>query len=142
MPRPKKQPDAPQPTNATPEAPQPKARANGREGVRVNKMDLVRKALKRLGNDAKPKRIQGYLKKRYGLEMSNDMISTYKGNILKKAAGESRIIPQPEAAAPRPAKEPASNGGDIRIEEVRAVKELADKIGAEKVRALVDVLYQ
>jgi hypothetical protein len=104
-------------------------------------MDLVRKALRRLGNDAKPKRIQGYLKKRYGLEMSNDMISTYKGSILKKAAGESREAAQPEAVSGTPAeKERAS--GVISVEELRAVKEVADRLGAGKVRELVDVLFQ
>ena len=41
------------------------------------------------------------------------MISTYKGSILKKAAGESRLIP-------KPVKEEA-NGG-INIKDVRAVK--------------------
>jgi hypothetical protein len=142
MPRPKKQPEAPQQTKETPDAVQPEAEANGQEGGRrVNKMDLVRKALKRLGNDTKPKRIQAYLKKRYGLEISADMISNYKGSILKKAVGESRLIPQSEAEAPPPAKEQAVSGG-LSIEEVRAVKELADKIGAGKVRELVDVLYQ
>ena len=103
MPRPKKRPDTQEQANQTQDTPKPETRTNGQEGgVRVNKMDLVRKALRRLGNDAKPKRIQGYLKKRYGLEMSNDMISTYKGNILKKAAGESRIIPNPKRRHPGP----------------------------------------
>jgi hypothetical protein len=130
MARPKKQADAAKSEAGT----------NGQGGVRVNKMELVRKALKKLGGGAKPKRIQGYLQKRYGLEMSNDMVAKYKSSILKKAAGQSRVTPPPEVA-PRPAKAKAANGG-VRVEDVRAVKELADKIGAEKVRAVMDVLYQ
>jgi hypothetical protein len=142
MPRPKKQTDAPQQTNGTPDTAQPDAVTNGQEGVRrVNKMQMVRKALKKLGNDAKPLRIQAYLKKWHGLEISADMISNYKGSILRKARGESGPAQEPEAAAPIALKEQASGGG-IRIEEVRAVKKLADRLGAGKVRELVDVLYQ
>jgi hypothetical protein len=143
MARPKKQPDAPHQTTGSPDATQPEPKENGPQGgVRVNKMDLVRKALKRLGPDAKPKRIQGYLQKRYRVEISADMISNYKGSILKKAAAQSGVTRQPDVVEATPANpERASNGG-LSIEEIRAVKELADKLGAGKVRELVEVLYQ
>jgi hypothetical protein len=143
MARPKKQPDAPHQTTGSPDAAQPEAKENGREGgVRVNKMDLVRKALKRLGSDAKPKRIQGYLLKRYRVEISADVISNYKGSILKKAAAQSSVTRQPDVVGSTPANpERASNGG-ISVDDVRAVKSLADKIGAGKVQELVDVLFQ
>jgi hypothetical protein len=97
-------------------------------------------ALRRLGNDAKPKRIQGYLKKRYGLEMSADMLSNYKSSILKKA-GDSRVVTQTQAVADAPAEKVRASGG-ISVDEIRAVKEVADRLGAGKVRQLVDVLYQ
>jgi hypothetical protein len=137
MPRPKKRPDTQEQANQTPDA-QTEAEANG--GVRVNKMEQVRKALRRLGNDAKPKRIQGYLRKRFLLEMSTDMISTYKGSILKKQAGEGREA-QPEAVVEATTTTETASGG-ISVEELRAVKEVVDRIGADKVKQLVDVLYQ
>jgi hypothetical protein len=40
-----------------------------------------------------------------------------------------------------PARKEAASGG-VSIEDVRAVKELADRLGPAKVRALIDVLYQ
>jgi hypothetical protein len=131
MPRKKKHADAPQSQAAT----------NGREGGGVNKMDLVRKALGKLGDNAAPKEIQDYLKKAFGVEMNTKFISTYKGSILKKAAGKSRLTRSPEPAAAPPAKKEAASGG-VSIEDVRAVKELADRLGPAKVRALMDVLYQ
>ncbi len=141
MPRTKKQADAPRAGNGTPESNHTEAGGNGREGGRVNKMEIVRKALAKLGNDAKPKAMHDYILKTYQVEIGTDIISNYKGLILRKAAGESRLTPSPEPAAPPSAKKEAANGG-ISIEDVRAVKELADRIGAEKVRALMEVLYQ
>jgi hypothetical protein len=117
------------------------AATNSEEGGRVNKMEIVRKALGKLGDKAKPKEMHAYILKTYKVEIGTDTISNYKGLILRKAAGESRLNPSPEPAAAPPAKKEAVNGG-VNIEDVRAVKELADRIGAAKVRALMEVLYQ
>ncbi len=119
--------------------------SNGEEqssGRRVNKMDCVRKALSTLGHDALPKAIAKHLVKKHGLEMSLKMISTYKSKLLKEM-GES-ASPHPSApTAPVPAaRTKPTVGGSIQLDEIRAVKELADRIGVARVRDLMGVLYQ
>jgi hypothetical protein len=92
-----------------------------------------------LGNDAKPKRIQGFVKERFGIDMTNDHVSVCKKGILKQGRGKDKpaaatpgdqepaatkpAVPRPAAVqkstarkrsipAPRlkPAREPGGNG--------------------------------
>ena len=108
----------------------PRSRTNS---AGISKMEGVRRALGDLGSDAKPLKIKDYLDK-HGIEMSASMISNYKSHLSRKAAGSSRIT---RKAAGR------LTGGvstEITLEEVRAVKQLADRIGADKVRRLAEVL--
>jgi len=107
----------------------------------INKMDCVRQALANLGHDATTKELQDFLKKTFNLDMDAKMLSSYKGSILKKAAGPSALIRQPAPTPPTPLKAVATNGG-ISVEDIRAVKELVGRIGADNVRELVDVLYE
>ena len=117
----------------------PQGGANGRTaGGRINKMECMRQALVTLGNDARPLEILGHLKKAFGLTMSTKMISTYKGNILKNQARRSAPMRSPVVMAVAPA--PARRAGGI--DDARAVKELADRIGPEEVRDWLDVLYR
>ena len=123
----------------------------GASGGRVNKMDLVRQAIKDLGGEATPKDLQDFLRDRFDVEMDKRVLSSYKTLILKKAAGQSSVIQQP--VIQKPAVEPTSSAptavrkeepinGGISVEDIRDVKELADRLGPNKLRALVDVLYQ
>lgn len=121
----------------------------------INKMDCVRQTLAELGNDAQPKDIQDHLKKKFDLDMDTKMISTYKSSILRDAAKKSGIIRQPAAPAPEPTPAPSktpappkasprvggTNGG-ISVEDIRAVKGLVEKLGAEAVKELAEVLAQ
>jgi hypothetical protein len=134
MPRRKKETTPePQPTDA---APAGNGRRRGIPGV--NMMECVRQALAQLGYDAKPMQIQKHLRRKFKLNMNPKMISTYKGSIVKEAR-QSGLIESP-VARPLPAVV-LSLGGDT-VEEVRAVKELGDKLGADKVKALLELLYQ
>jgi hypothetical protein len=125
-----KQPDAGQ--QDTQQQPQTRGRT-------VSKTEAVKRALDRLGPDAKPLDIQEHIKKRFGLVLPTSLISNYKFTLAKREGGQSRLIPRAKAETP----EPAATGGsaaEITLEDIRAVKALADKIGAEKVRALAQVL--
>ena len=106
----------------------------------INQMECVRQALATLGDDATPKQIDKFLRRRFKLQMNPKMISTYKGSIRKKRAGQSALMSSPAAWAPAPVRRPG--GADDTVEEVRAVKDLGDRLGPDKVRALLDVLYQ
>jgi len=99
-------------------------------------MEGVRRALADLGSDAKPLEIKAFLKREFGINMEPNMISNYK-SMIKSGGNKSGLIRRP-----RGGMAPAIRGanGGFSIEEIQAVKEVADRIGADKVRQLAAVL--
>ena len=100
----------------------------------LTKKEAVERALAELGRDAQPLAIQQHIKERYGLDMERSHISNYKTNLLKQRRTTARkpggrVVAPPHAAA---------NG--FSLDEIRAVKEIVDRIGAEKVRQLAEAL--
>jgi hypothetical protein len=109
----------------------PRNRANG---GKLTKMEGVRRALAELGGyDASPKDIQSFLKSRFGINMDTAMISNYKSAL--KGASKSSMIRKPVG---RPAG--STSARDITLDDVRVVKDVVDKLGADKVRQLAAVL--
>jgi hypothetical protein len=99
----------------------------------INKMEGVRRAMSTLGWDAAPKDIQSFLKSEFAIDMEPSMISNYKSSI--KSSGKSKLIRKPgRSAGARPAEERVS------LDDLRAVKSIVDKVGADKVRRLAEVL--
>jgi hypothetical protein len=109
----------------------PKNRVNGQA---ISKMEAVRRTLAELGNDAMPGAIQKHIKEKFGVQMDPNMISNYKSAI--KSASKSAIIRSPKAFT----KASTKTAGGLTPEDVRAVKELVGKIGADQVRQLAEVL--
>jgi hypothetical protein len=101
-------------------------------GEQISKMEAMRRALAKMGFDAKPVEYQRFIKSKFGLEMTTDMISNYKST-LKATAVTS-------AATPSTPKAETKLAGGFSLDELTAVKALADKIGAEKVRQLAQAL--
>jgi hypothetical protein len=95
----------------------------------------VRQALAVLGTDAKPLQIREHLKAKVGLDLDPKLLSTYKTIAAKQLAKRRGV-----ASAPKEQAAPQTTTGAITVEDVRAVKEILDRLGAEKVRALTDVL--
>jgi hypothetical protein len=115
----------------------------------ISKQEAVRRALAELGNNAKPVEIKPFVKERFGIEMSADHISTAKGTILKKAKGKKkrRRAAKKEAAptapaqpTPRPRTESGKAGDGITLDDIRTVRELLDRVGADRLRALIGLL--
>ncbi|HKI35084.1 MAG TPA: hypothetical protein VKA46_24720 [Gemmataceae bacterium] len=141
MPRgiPKKQPDAQDQQNG----------AGRTKGGRINKLQCVRDALHELGNDAQPRAIQDFLKHRFDLDMNTKFIGTYKGTILRGKSGQSGIMRTPAATAPAEVPVPpkaspqvgGTNGG-ISVDDIRAIKALVDRLGADGVRQVAEVLSE
>jgi hypothetical protein len=77
-----------------------------------------------------------YINSRLGVEMSADHISTSKSSLLK--AGMARK-PGPKSKTVPAAAQTTAQGG-INLEDIRAVEELAERIGADKVCQLAVVL--
>ena len=56
----------------------------------MTKLEAVRQALSELGKDAMPTQIKGFVKERFGLEMTTDHISTAKSDIRRRAGGKGK----------------------------------------------------
>jgi hypothetical protein len=109
----------------------------------ISKMEAVRRAIATLGKDAKPNDILSHIKSEFGITMSYDMASTYKSAALKKKKGKKRGPKPGSKRASAVAAGPTANGhaaGSISLEDITAVKALADRLGAEKVWQLAKVL--
>jgi hypothetical protein len=117
----------------------------------MTKKEAVRRALARLGRDAKPAAIQPFVKKEFGIDMTAAHITTAKGEILRKAAkgkpGPKKAAPSaPKAAAPAataptraPAASKAGNASGVALQDLQAVKDLVGRVGAESLRSLIDL---
>src|SRR5437660_1560452 len=126
--------------NASTQADQDTTRdAHAPNGTAANKMDAVRQALGELGRDAQPADIQGFLKARFGLDMKANMISSYKSSLLRKGAKRGRPGRKPKGEG-APASPPARGAGAISLRDLRALKELADRIGGTKLRELAELV--
>jgi hypothetical protein len=106
----------------------PKNKANG-----MSKMDCMRRALAEMGGEAQNQDIQKFLKSQFSLDMDVKMISGYKTYL--KAASKSAAIRKPGI----PAAAPVVADG-ITLDDIRAVKQVVNKIGADKVRSLAAAL--
>ena len=102
--------------------------AEGGEGV--SQMDMVRSALGELGADAKPQAVHEYIKTKFGKELPKTIISNYKSNLKKRGelggGGASRVR--------------RGGGGSVDIADLETVRGLVNRIGADQVVRLVEVL--
>lgn len=123
----------------------PKAKASQTataNGQTISKMEAMRQVLDAYGTKIKPLEIKDHLKKQFSIDMDTKVISSYKTSILskkkgkkgKKVRGSQATTPQTSPAAP------VSRSGGITLDDIRAVKELADRLGADKLRQLAEVL--
>ena len=134
-------------TNPTPEVEvsetktetQPAQQEKGQ--AQISKMEAVRRSLKKLGKAATPTAIQADVKARFGVEMSTDHVSTYKGDIAKKereqreAKQQAANKPQERPAQAAPAAGPKKSA--LSVEDVLAVKSLVARVGADDLRRLI-----
>jgi hypothetical protein len=116
----------------TAEAQMPRGIPKSKEGI--SKLEGVRRALGELGWQAGNGEIQSFLKSRFAIRMDTTLISNYK-SMIKAQGNKSAMIRQPSRPAPG-----LSVPGGITLDDIRAVKEVVDKVGADKVRQLTEVL--
>ncbi|HKB35663.1 MAG TPA: hypothetical protein VKD72_04365 [Gemmataceae bacterium] len=110
----------------------------------ITKMEAVRRAWRALGKDAKPAQMKGFIKNRFGIDMTTDHISTCKGEIRRKKAARKKQAVTKTAPAQPPAKgAPVPSGksgsGSISIADIQAVKDLVRRVGAGELRTLIDL---
>ena len=135
----KNQPTATPPAaTTTPPTATPPTTASGK----INKLECVRQLIAKYGKAITPTEIVERLKAEYGADINAATASTYKGTILHKKKGKKpgrKPGPKP-AVASASMSDGAKAAGGISLDDIRAVKQLADRLGAEKVRQLAEVL--
>jgi hypothetical protein len=99
----------------------------------ISKMEAVRQAVLNLGREAPLVDVIRFIKKNFKMEIPRAMAYTYKSVALKETAGGGR------GRGRKPGRKPAAVN-TVTLDDIRAVKALADRIGAEKVKQLAGVL--
>jgi hypothetical protein len=105
--------------------------ANGASGdvtPALNKKEMVQKALKALGPDAKPAKIHEWVLRKFNVDMNANHISSYKSQL--RGANEGAASTGGNGASPE----------DVRIKDIQVLKELSDRLGPKKFRSLIDML--
>jgi hypothetical protein len=128
--------------------------ASGAAGKPATKIEAVRRAIADKGRDIKPLQICEYLKEKWNIDISPDVASNYKkaelrGSKKKKkrrkgarrqpaAAKTAETPPQPRLAA----HATKAVAADFRVEDVRTLRDLAERMGATKLCSLVDAMFR
>ena len=107
----------------------------------ISKLALVREAVQTLGQDALPKAIQEEIKTKHRRNIDLNLISNYK-NIVKNEGSPKpgkKKMGRPKKAAATAAASKNGKGG-ISLDDIKAVKALAERLGAAKLKELATVL--
>jgi hypothetical protein len=112
-----------------------KAKSDVDDGGRPkSKMGAVRLAIGALGLDAATQALHDHIKSEYRMDINKNYISSYKST-LRRQAGVSSGRGRGRGGRP-----PKADTSRIGMDDIRAVKQLADRIGADRLRELMDVL--
>ena len=110
----------------------------------LTKREAVRRTLVALGGNPGPSEIQKHLKDHFGLEMNTNMISSYKSQLTGGTGRRKKKRGRPAgttSAAAATAEKPApSHAGEVAWKDIRAVKDIAGRIGVKGLRELVEYL--
>jgi hypothetical protein len=114
-------------------------------GSTPNKMEAMRQALDALGLKAGTSDLQEWMRSHLNVDMTPSLITNYKSAIKRKRkknrGGRPRKVREEGAAAPAVLVVAAPvRRHSISLDDVRMVKELAERIGGEKVKELADML--
>jgi hypothetical protein len=110
----------------------------------ISRKEMVRRAMQMVGDDAPLADLQKTIRDRFRVELSTNHISSARVEIrregkgrpaAKKAAPAKKTSAAPAATAPG-----ADNGGTFSLEDIETARELLGRLGADKTRALLDVL--
>lgn len=126
--------------------PRGKPNAENSADPRSNKMEAVRQAMASLGYDASPLEIQKSIKEKFDVDMSANMISSYKSTLRNKAgmAGQRKKRGRPrktDGVAPMTTTPDVVTFHDaVPWKDLRTIKDIAGRIGKKGLRELVALL--
>jgi len=108
-------------------------------------MEAVRQAMDALTYDASPSEIQKHIKDKFDVDMSANMISSYKSTLRGKAglAGrrrKKRGRPKKTAVVATAGAAPVSSHDSVPWKDLRTIKDMASRLGKKGLRDLVELL--
>jgi phage gp16-like protein len=114
-----------------------------------NKSDAVRQILQKRGKKTSPTDISAQVKERFGLEITPADAAKIKSRVLamrrKKKGGRKRAkkgvtLAEPAAPPTSATSVAAANGVVVRVEDIRAVEGLIERIGEEELLRMIGVM--
>jgi hypothetical protein len=105
-------------------------------------MEAVRRALDGLGFEAQPLEIQKFVLDNFGQNMSANMVSSYKSSLRSKAGikGKRRRRRGTKSVAETAATSTVTFHEGVYWKDIRAIKDIAGRIGVKGLRELVSLL--
>jgi hypothetical protein len=91
-------------------------------------------AMKALGADAKPLQIQDWIRRQYGMMLKATLLSTYKGNWLRKH-GRSGLTPRAGGIAGG-----VGGGKAATLSDVRDLKNMLSRVGVDQLKEMLTLL--
>ena len=110
---------------------------------RKNKMEAVRQAMETLGPDASPLAIQKHIKDSFGVDMSANMISSYKSTVRKKLglSGRRKKRGRPKKSETMAVvAAPVTFHDAVPWKDLRTIKDIRGRIGKKNLLELVELL--
>jgi hypothetical protein len=96
---------------------------------KVSQKKMVQAALDHCGPDAKPGEMGGYIKEAFGTDLAPNIISNYKSQIKR------------EGHMPGPGGGRTRKGGSMEVvQDLKVLRNLVQRLGAQQVKELVDVV--
>jgi hypothetical protein len=121
------------------------AEAPGKPAQGVNKAKAIAEAFKTLGRDASGQDVIGYVRQKFGINVSANYVSILRGEMKKKRGGrpkQGQALNGQEGRTPVASKPPAASAHDL-IALIREVKALAQRAGGMgELKRLVDALAE
>lgn len=111
-------------------------RKGSKNKSKMSKRNAVRKALATLGRKAMPLDIQTFIQKEFGIAMNTGMISSYKTSLRKT----KRSYTKRDATTVAAPHQPSAKG--YSRDSIRAVIQLAERIGAREVKEIAEILIK
>jgi hypothetical protein len=104
------------------------------------KMEAVRRALDELGRGAMPTAIQEFVKRRFAVDISAKVASIYKSKITTPKGTRGRPGRKPKGAAASVEAAPRAAQDVLSFKDLRAVKDLKDRLGRAGLRQLLELM--
>ncbi len=99
------------------------------------KREAVKMGLMELGLEAKPPALHDHILKTWGMDISNNHISSYKSGLKQELGGGKHH-------GRRPGRPPAPRDAALQVKDIQTIKELVNRLGADRVRELIGVFHQ